>query len=88
MVSIDKAMGRNNTLNKLFSYVEKLQDHIEDYRIIIAHADCLPIATQFKKMLVDKYGNNLNIEFCVVNPTAGSHCGPNVVGVCFHAIHR
>ena len=88
MVSIDKAMGRNNTLNKLFSYVEKLQDHIEDHRIIIAHADCLPIALQFKKMLVDKYGDKLNIEFCVVNPTAGSHCGPNVVGVCFHAIHR
>jgi fatty acid-binding protein DegV len=23
-----------------------------------------------------------------VNPTAGSHCGPNGVGVCFHAKNR
>ena len=28
------------------------------------------------------------IQFQAVNPTAGSHCGPDGVGVTFHAIHR
>ena len=31
---------------------------------------------------------NLKTEYVVVNPTAGAHCGPNCVGVAFHANHR
>ena len=27
----------------------------------------------------------LNIEYVVVNPTAGSHCGPDTVGIAFYA---
>ena len=38
--------------------------------------------------LREKYGEKLNIVLADVNPTAGSHCGPDTVGVCFHAIHR
>ena len=38
-------------------------------------------------MIENKFGPQ-NIEYVDVNPTAGSHCGPNGVGVCFHAIHR
>ena len=36
----------------------------------------------------EKYGDDLNIETVFVNPTTGGHCGPNGVGICFHAIHR
>jgi P-type E1-E2 ATPase len=32
--------------------------------------------------------NKLNIEYAVVNPTAGSHCGPDTVGICFYAKHK
>ena len=35
-----------------------------------------------------KYGNNLNIDYVIVNPTAGAHCGPDCVGIAFHAKHR
>jgi len=38
-------------------------------------------------MIEERFGKQ-NIEYVDVNPTAGSHCGPNGVGVCFHAIHR
>ena len=34
------------------------------------------------------YGDDLNIETVFVNPTTGGHCGPNGVGICFHAKHR
>lgn len=40
------------------------------------------------EMLKEKFGDDLNIEYVIVNPTAGAHCGPDGVGVCFHAIHR
>ena len=38
-------------------------------------------------MLEEKYGK-LPIEYVDGNPTAGSHCGPNGVGVSFHATRR
>ena len=38
--------------------------------------------------LKERYGRDMRIEKALVNPTAGSHCGPNGVGISFHAIHR
>jgi endonuclease-3 len=38
-------------------------------------------------MLIEKFGD-LNIEFVVVNPTAGAHCGPSCVGVSFRSKSR
>ena len=32
--------------------------------------------------------SKLNIEIVDVNPTAGSHCGPDCIGVSFHAVRR
>ena len=43
-----------------------------------------PITT----LLKEKYGEDLRIEYVVVNPTIGSHCGPNCVGVAFHCHNR
>ena len=39
-------------------------------------------------MIKEKVNKPLNIEIAVVNPTAGSHCGPDTVGISFHALHR
>ena len=39
-------------------------------------------------MLRERFGDGLRILYADVNPTAGSHCGPNTVGVCFHAKRR
>ena len=88
MTSIDKAKGKHSTISKIMSYVEKLQDNIKDHRVVIAHSD----APETAKMLGDKvkamFGDDINIEYIMVNPTSGSHCGPDGVGICFHAIHR
>ena len=68
--------------------MEELGDDIENHRIIIGHTDALELANKLEEMIIDKFGNNLKIEYAVVNPTAGSHCGPDGVGVSFHAKHR
>ncbi|MBQ0126129.1 MAG: DegV family protein [Clostridiales bacterium] len=88
MVSIGKETGRMKALARLISYVDELGDDIKSHRIIIGHTDSLEIAEQVGQMLKEKYGDDLNIEYVVTNPTAGSHCGPNGVGICFHAKHR
>ena len=76
------------TLNRLVEYVEELGEDIKNHRIIVGHADALNIAEQLTELLKQKFGEDLPIEYVVVNPTAGSHCGPDTIGVCFHAKHR
>lgn len=88
MQSIDKARGMNATIAKIMEYVDKLQENIYDHRVIIGHTDCLNIAQMLGAKMIEKYGDKLNIEYVDVNPTAGSHCGPDGVGICFHAKNR
>ena len=88
MATKDKCRGRKQTLQKLLNYVIDLEEDIKNHRVVIAHTDALDIAEEFGKMMKDHFGQDLEIEYEVVNPTAGSHCGPNAMGVTFHAKHR
>ncbi len=88
MTSIDKARGKKATLEKIMQYVDVLQDAIKSHRVIIGHTDALETAQLLGDMMKKKYGDDLRLEYVVTNPTAGSHCGPNGVGISFHAIER
>ena len=88
MTTKDKCRGRKNALQKLLQYVIDLEEDIKNYRVTIAHTDALDIAEEFGEMMKKQFGEDLKIEYEVVNPTAGSHCGPNAMGVTFHAKHR
>lgn len=88
MVSFAKVRGRSRALQTILSYVDTIGDDIEKHRIIVAHTDALPLAEKIESLLKEKYGDDLNIIFMVVNPTAGAHCGPDCIGVSFHAKHR
>lgn len=83
-----KCRGRAQSLNKVLDYVDELQEDMRNYRVIIGHADAEPIALELADMFHKRFGDDIQIEFDVVNPTAGSHCGPNTVGISFHAKHR
>ena len=83
-----KCRGRAQSLTKLLDYVDELQEDMRNYRVIIAHADCEDIANELADLFRKRFGDDINIEFDVVNPTAGSHCGPNTIGISFHAKHR
>ena len=88
MTNVSKSKGKIATLNKILSMVDELQEDIEKYPIVIAHTDAPELAEKLSEMVKEKYGNNLQIDFVIVNPTAGAHCGPNCVGIAFHAKHR
>lgn len=88
MVSIGKETGRSNAIKRLISYVDELGDDIYHHRVIVGNADAPKLAESIISILREKYGEKLNILLVDVNPTAGSHCGPDTVGVCFHAKHR
>ena len=88
MTNIGKERGRPHALRKLVEYVENLSVDIQNHRIVIGHSDALELAKKLGDMLMEKYGTNLNIDYVVVNPTAGSHCGPDTIGVAFYAKHK
>ena len=88
MGSVAKAKGRKGALKALVEYVNNLGEDVKDYRVIVGHADALELAKDLEGRLKEIYGEDLDTEIVVVNPTAGSHCGPDTVGVCFHAKHR
>ncbi len=88
MTNIGKERGRNKALKKLVEYVEELIVDPYSHRIIIGHSDAIELAEKLGEMLIEKYGQNLKIEYVVVNPTAGSHCGPDTIGVAFYAKHK
>lgn len=87
MKTKEKGIGRKATLDKLLQKVVELEDHIQDYPVIVAHTDCIHLAHKFALMLEEKFGK-LNIKYEVVNPTIGAHSGPDCVGLTFHAKHR
>ena len=88
MTNIGKVKGKKNAFNKLIEYFDELALDIYNRRIVIGHSDALELAQSFGDMLKEKYGSNLNIEYVVVNPTAGSHCGPETIGIAFYAKHK
>ncbi|MBQ2712842.1 MAG: DegV family protein [Clostridia bacterium] len=88
MDAIAKVRGKRASIKAIFQYIEDLQEDIKSHRVIIGNADALELALEMEKELKRRYGEDLQTEIVSVNPTAGSHCGPDTVGVCFHAKHR
>jgi len=88
MESIDKCRGLQSTLDKIVWYMEEYGEDLDKHRIIIGHTDALDTAQLLKEKIIEKFGDSLKFEIVPANPTAGSHCGPDGVGVNFHATHR
>ena len=87
MESIGTVKGRPNAVKALVDKVAELGEDIEKHRICIGHTDAPEIAQEVGRQIEERFGKQ-NIVYVDVNPTAGSHCGPNGVGVCFHAKNR
>jgi fatty acid-binding protein DegV len=87
MTNIGKERGRMSATKRLIQYYEELNDEMYEHTVIIGHSDALDLAKQLGEMLLTKYPD-LKIEYAVVNPTAGSHCGPECIGIAFYAKHK
>ena len=88
MVSVGTERGRQRAINRLLAYVDELGEDVKDHRVIVGNTDSPEIAEEVASLLREKYGEDLDIMIVPVNPTTGGHCGPNGVGICFHAKHR
>lgn len=87
MGAVGKEKGRVKALERLIAYMDEIGDDVAGHRIIVGHADAEELAGELASMIRGKYGD-VDIDVVNVNPTIGSHCGPNSVGVCFHSTRR
>ena len=88
MVSCGKEKGRIKAMERLVQQVADLGEDFKSHRFVIGHTDAPELAQEVGKMIRERFGDDFPIDYVVCNPTAGSHAGPNGVGVCFHAKHR
>lgn len=88
MEAFGKEKGRAKAIARLISIVEEIGDDVKNHRILIGHSDAPELVEEFTTALKAKFGDDIQYEVVMVNPTAGSHCGPNGLGICFHAKHR
>ena len=88
MVSCGKEKGRIKAMEHLVQRVAELGEDFKSHRFAIGHTDAPELAEEVGKMIRERFGDDFPIDYVVCNPTAGSHAGPNGVGVCFHAKHR
>ena len=88
MVSCGKEKGRLKAMEHLVQQVADLGEDFKSHRFAIGHTDAPELAQEVGRMIRERFGDDFPIDYVVCNPTAGSHAGPNGVGVCFHAKHR
>jgi DegV family protein with EDD domain len=87
MGAVGKEKGRVRALERLISYMDELGNDIGSHEIIVGHADAAELANELVEMIRAEYGD-VDIDVVNVNPTIGSHCGPDSVGVCFRSVRR
>ena len=85
MVSVGTEKGRVKALNRLIGEVAEKGLDLKEHGVVVGHTDAPEVAAQLAGMLREKFGEDLHIDIVPTNPTAGSHCGPNGVGVAFHS---
>lgn len=86
LISIGTEKGRVKAIDRLVGSVAELGD-LDGHDILIVHAGAADTAEEIKTILNERFpGINVNIGW--INPTVGAHCGPDTVGICFHAKHR
>jgi len=89
MTNIGKVKGTKNAVKALVDYIDQLKSpDFAKYPIYVGHCGSPELADKLIEAIKEKFGDKLEFVISPVNPTAGAHCGPDTIGVTFHAIHR
>ena len=88
MKTCGKEHGRKNACRHLVNIMKELGDNIKDYHIIIGNTDFKEGVDALVDVLKQEFGEDIKYDVVDINPTIGSHCGPNALGLCFHSTRR
>lgn len=82
------AKGFKAGIKLLLSKVKELGSDLKNYPLVIAHADVPELADEFEKMIIEEFGDGLEIWKQPIGPTVACHCGVGTIGVGFHSKKR
>ena len=88
MKTCGKEHGRKNACRHLVNKMKELGDNVKDYHIIIGNTDFKDGVDALIEILKQEFGEDIKYDVVDINPTIGSHCGPNAMGLCFHSTRR
>ena len=88
MVSLDSVRGRRKAIEKLADLIVERGEKVEEHRVVIGNTDAPELVAEMREVLKERFGDKLNLVEVVTNPTAGSHCGPNGLGLSFRVSSR
>ncbi len=84
--SVEKAKGRNASIKAIFSKIEKSAIDPKNQIIFISHGDCIEDAEKLAKMVKEKYGSEVIINY--VGPVIGAHSGKGTLAIFFIGTQR
>jgi len=87
LVSVSKARGRKQAINKLIAKLDETAIEPEKQAIFISHGDCIEDAEYIAKTVKEKYGVK-DIVINYIDPVIGAHSGPGTLALFFIGTER
>lgn len=82
LVNVSKARGRKAALKAIVNKYGELAENPSAGTIFMCNADCMDDVNEIKRMIKDKYGNE--VELVVdIGPVIGAHSGPGTIALFF-----
>ncbi len=88
MKPVSKVAGKKKAFMTIVEDIEKKGEDIANHPFLIIHSDISKELLEYLRGLIKKHFGDLKIEEIIVSPVAGSHAGPDCLGIAFHAKHR
>jgi fatty acid-binding protein DegV len=83
---MEKAKGRNASIKAIFNKMEETAIDPKSQTIFISHGDCIEDAEKLSKMVKDKYGCEVIINY--IGPVIGAHAGKGTLAIFFIGTQR
>lgn len=77
--SIEKVRGTKKAYKRCVEYIKETIVNPEDQYIYVAHTNCIDIANEIKRLIMEQI-NCKGVIFGIVNPSMGNSVGPGMFG--------
>lgn len=87
IVKYDTVKGSKKVNDYLINLMKETATDLDKYDVFLLHGDCIERGEALKAAVEENFPET-TVHLQMVGPVIGTHAGPGVVGVIFHAKHR
>lgn len=82
--SVGKVRGSKKVFGEFIRLMHAHNCNVRDYRVEVLQADCPEIGDAFVEALKGEFGQDIRVDYQIVGPVIGAHCGPGTLGLIFY----